>query len=56
MKLEYDIPEELTEKQYNKVMFICNGIVCGKIEDGKYYIKLWLTKYRNYVKSIIENN
>ncbi len=56
MKLEYDIPEEVTEKQFRAVMAKCSGIVCGKQEDGKFLIKLWWTKYRPYVQQIIEAN
>ncbi len=56
MKLEYDIPEEVTEKQFRAVMANCGGLLCGKQENGKFLIKLWLTKYRSYVLNIIDKN
>lgn len=56
MNLEYDTPQEVTEKQYNAVMSKLSGICAGQIQDGKYYIKLWLTKYRKYVLQIITEN
>lgn len=54
MNLEYDTPVEVTQKQFNATMSKCSGIVCGQEEGGKYFIKLWVTKYRSYVKQILE--
>ncbi len=56
MKLEYDIPEEVTEKQFRALIPRCGGIICGRKEGDKYFIKLWLTKYREHIKKIINAN
>ena len=56
MKLEYDIPEEVTERQYNALMSRCAWIVAGQVLDGKYFIKLWVTKHREYIKKVIYAN
>lgn len=39
--LVYDIPIEVTQKQYSTAMNLCAGLVCGRIDNGKYYIKPW---------------
>lgn len=40
--LQYDVPIEVTQKQYLVAIKYCEGLVCHKIENGKYYIKPWL--------------
>ena len=52
MEIKYDIPIEVTEKQYRKLMTECAGIVAGREENGKYYIKVWFMKYTEYVKRV----
>lgn len=56
MNLEYDTPVEVTEKQYRAIMPKWNWVVCGREENGKYFIKLWVTKYRGHVQQILELN
>jgi len=51
--LPYDTETEVTEKQYHKAVIHCEGIIAHRSEDGKYYIKLLLTKYRDYVLQIL---
>lgn len=51
--LLYDTETEVTEKQYHRVVIHCEGIIAHRSEDGKYYIKLLLTKYRDYVLQIL---
>lgn len=50
IEIKYDTPIEVTQKQYNAIMQNCEGIVSGREESGKYYIKVWLTKYSNIVR------
>jgi hypothetical protein len=50
MEIKYNTPIEVTEKQYRKLMTECAGIVAGRKENGKYYIKVWLMKYAGYVR------
>lgn len=54
MELQYDIPVEVTELQYRRIMTELKGVCAGKITDGKYYIKLWLTNWRANVIWILE--
>ena len=49
-EIKYDTPIEVTQRQYNAIMSNCEGIVAGREEAGKYYIKVFLTKYSNLVK------
>ena len=52
----YDVPFEVTKKQYNALMSGCEGIVAGREENGKYDIKVWLTKYNNHIINILNGN
>ena len=52
MEIKYDTPIEVNEKQYRKLMNECAGIVAGREENGKYYIKLWFMKYADYVRRV----
>ena len=49
-KLRYDTETEVTQLQYNNIVKHCEGLIAHRSEDGRYYIKLMLTKYRNYVE------
>ena len=40
MKIIYNIPIEVNQKQYNVCMNTLSGIVAGRVADGKYYIKV----------------
>jgi hypothetical protein len=54
MEIKYDTPIEVTKAQYEQLMHHCAGIVCGRIADGKYFIKVWAMKYVALVKKIVE--
>ncbi len=58
MNIEYDVPFEVTEKQYNALMYKgqFDGIICHKKQDGKYFIKVWLTKYAPFINQILESH
>lgn len=51
--IEYDTPFEVTQKQYNAIMSNCQGIVAGREESGRYYIKIWLTKYSDLISKYL---
>lgn len=52
-KIKYDVPFEVTEKQYNAVMDKCSSFMCAKKdENGKYWVKVWL--HPSYVKEILK--
>ncbi len=53
MKINYNEPIEVTEAQYTNLMNKCRGIVAGQIEDGKFYIKVWMMKYVDHVKQFL---
>jgi hypothetical protein len=53
MKIEYDTPIEVTKEQYHLVMTEASGIVAGRIDNGKYYIKVWMMSYANYVVKLL---
>jgi len=56
MNIQQDIPFEVTESQYIKLMTNLAGVVAGrKDEDGVYWIKVWGMRYINYVESILTN-
>ncbi len=53
IKVKYDTPIEVTEKQYKTSMNELSGVVAGKIEDGKFYLKLWIMTYSKELKQIL---
>ncbi len=50
MEIKYDTPIEVTEVQYYKLMLALPGIVAGRVEEGKHYIKCWLMKHKLFVE------
>lgn len=54
-QLIYDIPVEVTARQYSVLMNQCYGSVCGRIENGRYFIKAW-TQIKNVEKILNETN
>ena len=53
MKIGYDIPITVTEKQYRHLMKEFGGTVAGREENGKYYIKVWLMCYAEQVQRVL---
>lgn len=54
MTIEYNKPIEVTQKQYGRIMTELKGVCAGKVEDGKYYIKVWLMSWKQNVQWILE--
>ena len=54
MIIEYNKPIEVTQKQYGRIMTELKGVCAGKVEDGKYYIKIWLMSWKQNVQWILE--
>lgn len=54
--IEYNTSVEVTEKQYRELMNKFSGIIAGRSEDGKFYIKLWMMKYRFVIEEILKNH
>jgi len=53
MEIKYDTPIEVSKNQYKKIMQDCSGIVAGLEQNGKYYIKVWMMTYANYVRAVL---
>ncbi len=53
MEIKYNVPFEVTEKQYNRLMVDCAGIVAGRKEKGKFFIKVWLMREVKEVQAIL---
>jgi hypothetical protein len=54
--LRYDTPTEVSKKAYDILVSDFSGIICHKVIDGKYYIKIWLMRYVKDVKKVINEN
>jgi hypothetical protein len=54
--IKYDTPIEVTESQYRKLMSDFAGIVAGRQENGRYFIKVWMMKYKEQIRTTIKNN
>jgi hypothetical protein len=54
MEIKYDVPIEVNESQYRKIMNECDGIVAGREENGIFYIKVWLMKYAYVVRKYLK--
>jgi hypothetical protein len=55
MEIRYNVPIEVTQRQYNICMSSLSGIVAGRVENGKYYIKVFLMKYKKEVQRVLIN-
>lgn len=53
MKIDYDKPIEVTEKQYHYLMGNFGGIVAGRKENNKFFIKVWLMKYAPLIEDYL---
>lgn len=53
MKLEFNTKTEVTAKQYNRIMTELKGTCAGRIENDKYYIKVWLRSWIVNIKWIL---
>lgn len=49
-ELKYNIPVEVTKEQYDRLKVEASGIIAHRQENGRYWIKLLLPKYKQYVR------
>ncbi len=56
MKIEYNKPIEVTQKQYGRIMTELKGVCAGKVENGRYYIKVWIMSWKKNVQLILETS
>lgn len=54
-EIKYDIPFEVTKKQFDNIIKNCGDIVVGRYDDEeqKYYIKVWRMSYVKMVKKYL---
>lgn len=52
-EFKYNTPIEVTKSQYNRLMVECAGIVAGREENGKYFIKVMIMKYVSIVRNVL---
>lgn len=52
--LEYNVETEVTFAQYERLRTEFAGIIAHRQENGKYYILLWLSRYRKAVSRALE--
>lgn len=53
--VQYDRPIEVTKEKYELIMRGFPMTCAGKIEGGKYFVKLWMPKYRFFISKIINS-
>lgn len=46
----YDQPIEVTEKQYRPIIREFSGLIAHRTENGKFWIKLWIMRYREQLE------
>lgn len=50
---KYDMPFEVTQRQYSAVMREYAGCVAGREHDGRFYLKIWIMQYARAIRSLI---
>lgn len=55
MKIKHDEPFEVTEAQYKVLMRDHAGDLCGREENGKYFIKVWLFTGIKQIKQVLRS-
>ena len=56
MEIKYNTPIEVNQKQYGICMSRHHGICAGRVENGKYFIKILFMKYVKDVERDLINN
>jgi hypothetical protein len=51
--LHYNVETEVSKKQYDILRTEFSGIVAHREDNGKYYILLWLSRYRKQVERVL---
>lgn len=55
MDIQYDIPFEVTEKQFTKLMSSLPGVVLGRRDEGeRFWIKVWTLRYNSYIEEVLK--
>ena len=54
-RINYDEPIEVTEAQYHRVASQLKGFVAFREEGGKFFVKLWATKFRVALQRLLND-
>lgn len=54
MEIKFNTSIEVSVKQYERIMTELKGVCAGRVEDGKYFIKVWLMSWSKNVQWILE--
>jgi len=54
MEIKFNTSIEVSAKQYGRIMTELKGVCAGRVEDGKYFIKVWLMSWSKNVEWILE--
>ncbi len=54
--MKYDEQIEVTKEQYSLLLkdVHLSGVIAHREEDGKYYFKVWYSKYIPYIKRLLK--
>ena len=52
-EIEYDTPIEVTRDQYYRIIGSLSGIVAHRTDKGRYYVKLWMMRYKDTLLRMI---
>lgn len=52
--MTYDMPIEVTRSQYAALMTRFCGVIAGREDAGRYYVKVWLMGYAGRVQQVID--
>jgi hypothetical protein len=52
--IKYDVPFEVSKEQYSFLMNNFQGIVAGREQEEKYYIKVWLIQYAKQIENFLK--
>jgi hypothetical protein len=55
MEVKFNKPIEVSKKHYDKIMTQLKGVCAGKIENEKYFIKIWLMHWKKDVELILKS-
>lgn len=56
IELTYDVPVEISAMAFKIIMGPFAGTCAGREENGRYYIKPWMLRYKEQLEKIIESN
>lgn len=54
-KLKYNTPIEVSKDNYIKLNNEWSGVCAFREEDGRYFVMVWIMRYRNEISKIINS-